>query len=245
MRVLVTAILLLAAAAPAAADDDAGLDADGWLRTGLERYEAGDFAGAVAAFRAGNALDPRPQFLFAIAQAERRRGDCGEAIVYYEQFLASSPPEGQAVAAREQRDRCERALGAAHPAAPTPPPEPAPEAERELPPPPPPRLVETPPWWSDRVTVALAGGAGVLALGGAVSFALAGAAADDAAAATTYDLHAERERAARLRERIGVVALVGAAGLGGVATWRILRGRRRAIEIAPGPGAGIAIGGAW
>src|SRR5262245_15990993 len=114
MRVLVTAMFLLAAAGPAAADTDA----DGWLRIGLERYDAGDFAGAVEAFHQGNRLDPRPQFLFAIAQAERRRGDCGTAIVYYEQFLASSPPEGQAVAAREQRDRCERALGAAHSAAP-------------------------------------------------------------------------------------------------------------------------------
>ncbi len=216
--------------------------ADEWLHLGLTRYEAGDFAGAVTAFERGNALEPRPGFLFAMAQAERRRGDCAAAIMHYERFLASSPPDEQAIAAREQRDRCEQALGA-HAEASATPPEPTIVT----------RTVVVPdhrrPWYHDKLTDALAGGGAVLALIGVGLVGSASATADDAAAATTYPEHvALRDRAAS-RQTLGWLTLGAGVAVGGVAVWRILghdgRERRdpRALALTPGPGAGLALGG--
>jgi tetratricopeptide (TPR) repeat protein len=219
--------------------------ADEWLQLGLSRYEAGDFAGAVDAFERGHAIDPRPGFLFAMAQAERRRGDCARAIVHYERFLASSPPDEQAIAAREQRDRCEQALGA-HAESSAVPPTGEPTvvtrtvvvSEREA------------PWYTDPITDALAGGGAVLALVGVGLIASASSTADDAAAATTYDEHvALRDRAAS-RQTWGWSALGAGAVIGGVAVWRIFTGDRTTeraeptgVTVAPGPGLGLALGG--
>src|SRR5688500_8437696 len=67
--------------------------AEDWLALGLARFEREDYAGAIDAFERGHAIDPRPQFLFALAQAERLRGDCKAALIYYRKFLTTSPSE--------------------------------------------------------------------------------------------------------------------------------------------------------
>jgi tetratricopeptide (TPR) repeat protein len=108
--------------------------AEDWLELGLARFAREDYAGAIDAFQRGHAIDPRPQFLFALAQAERLRGDCKAALVYYRKFLTTSPPEGQAMAAQQQLRRCSAVVAAA----PTPPPEPEEKAAPPPPPPPPP-----------------------------------------------------------------------------------------------------------
>lgn len=80
------------------------------LDRGLAFYNKREFQRAIAEFRAGYRIDPRAEFLFALAQAERLSGDCASAIVYYERFLATGPPRSQARAARMHMARCKKAI---------------------------------------------------------------------------------------------------------------------------------------
>jgi hypothetical protein len=70
------------------------------LQTGNERLEQGDFAGAVAAYRAGFALFPRANLLFNIGGAELRLGHLVEAAEAFEGVLArpETTPEVAALA---------------------------------------------------------------------------------------------------------------------------------------------------
>jgi tetratricopeptide (TPR) repeat protein len=219
--------------------------ADDWLRLGLARYTDGDFKGAIDAFLTGNQLDPRPAFLFAIGQAERRRGDCAAAIVYYERFLASSPPESQAAAARDQRDRCEHAVGAAAVSEPTLPAPTVVLTREPAEPAPTPRHAARP-WWKDPLPVGLGAGAAVLTVTGAALLASAAGLADDAAAATTYDAHAALRADAISRHTYGVISLGAGLALGAataVVIWKPWH--RDDVVITPGPGAGVAMAGSW
>jgi tetratricopeptide (TPR) repeat protein len=230
-RTVAVVAVVCTLAAPALAVAGA---ADDQLALGLARYEAGDFDGAMDAFDAGYAVDPRPAFLFAAAQAARRSGDCRRAIDYYDRFLASDPSERQAEAAREQRDRCAETLPAeTAPAEP----DPAPAAPVRR-------------WYRDPVTDGVIVGSVVLLLAG-TTFALSAAdATDDANAATTYDEHdAAADRASR-RQVLSLVTFGGGVALGAYAAWRIVRhpdGHERSatLRVGAGPGVGLAIGGAF
>ena len=80
------------------------------LERGIEFYAERQFELAIIEFRAGFALDPRPDFLFALAQAERLSGDCSTAVVYYRRFLQTKPDINQSEAASVNMKRCVRAL---------------------------------------------------------------------------------------------------------------------------------------
>lgn len=220
--------------------------AEDWLKLGLARFESGDYTGALDAFQRGHAIDPRPQFLFAMAQAARLRGDCKAALVYYRQFLTTSPPEEQATAAQQHLRRCSSVVSATP--TPEPEPEPAPEPAPVAPEPEP----DAPPFWTDPITLGVGGGALAFTLTGVGFFLAAGGAADDAAAAETYNEHSSLIDRAESRQRIGIVTLSAGVALTGYTIYRILRGgdpprkrdaERRAIDVAPGPGVGLALGG--
>jgi tetratricopeptide (TPR) repeat protein len=243
-----TLLSILALSSPVPAQPTAGARAsaiaraDELLRTGLERYEAGDYAGAVSAFEAGYSIDPRPAFLFAAAQAERLAGNCVAAIAYYDRFLATSPSRSQADAAAEQRAKCADAE-------PEPEPEPAPAPAIVAPAP---RSSAPTPWYRDPLTDSLVGGSAVLVLAG-VGFTLsASSATDDANAADTYDRHDDAADRASLHRTVALVSFAGGAVVGAFAAWRIVRhGRdgtgteRAALRLGPGPGVGLAVGGAF
>src|SRR5688572_19809072 len=55
-------------------------------------YEARDYDGALVALRAAYAIDPRPDLVYAQAQAQRMAGRCADAIETYRAFLALQPP---------------------------------------------------------------------------------------------------------------------------------------------------------
>lgn len=213
---------------PGVASDAVAPTADEWLRTGLERYERGNLVGAIDAFEQGHSREPRPIFLFAMAQAHRKRGDCDRARALYDAFLATAPPEAQADAARDQRERCEPLAPA--PAVIVPPPAATPTAAGA----PAPRRRG---WWTDPIAVG-AGGVGVGALGASVGLWLAaGRAADGATAATTYARHAQlRERADARQLQAGIALGVGVAA-GAVTIWRLTRDRterpRRDVAALP------------
>ena len=84
--------------------------ADRHLQRGLAYYDDRQFERAIAEFLAGYDLDPRPAFLFALGQSERRSGDCASATVYYRRFLTTSPPQRQVQAATLHLHGCKRAL---------------------------------------------------------------------------------------------------------------------------------------
>lgn len=84
--------LVLALAAPVRADD-LGVPEKARLlaERGRELHDAGDYAGAIAAYKEAYVLAPRPGLLFNLAQAYRLSGDCDDAAFMYRRFLDSNP----------------------------------------------------------------------------------------------------------------------------------------------------------
>ena len=239
--------------APAAPSPSPSADADKLMDAGLASYRDGDYPTAIASFRAAYAADGRAAALFAMAQAERKRGDCAAAIADYDRFLATGPSARQADAAREQRVVCEQQVAAQEPAHA----EPGPPAAigsmapmaAPLPAPIAPAPVEAPRWYRDPIADGALVGAAV-GVGVGVAFTLgANNAARDANHAATYDdYRADVSRSSR-DKTYAIVGFGGAAVLGGVAAWRILRHddheRADAVSIAPGPGLGVALVGGF
>ena len=58
---------------------------------GRAAHNAGDYAGAVAAFKEAYVLAPSPGLLFNIAQAYRLAGNCDESAWMYRRFLDTNP----------------------------------------------------------------------------------------------------------------------------------------------------------
>jgi hypothetical protein len=217
------------------------------LERGEQLFRDKDYAGAIAAFDAGYALDPQPIFLYDKAQAQRLAGDCAAAIATYNDFLATEPPANEAALARKNVENCEAIAGralapppAAAPAAPSIEPEPA------TPPPLALSITEQHAWWSDRVGVTLAT-TGVIGLGVGAGFAFAARkAADETALATNVEQWSER-RAAWQRDRIiaGVAAGAGVALVTLAAVRFSMRDRTVRVAATGGGGAVVAIGGSW
>jgi tetratricopeptide (TPR) repeat protein len=126
---LLAALALVAGAAPAWAQTAAKTTATAHLVRGSKLYEQGRFDEAIAELRAGYAIEPRSDFLYALGQAERKRGDCKAAIGWYQRYVDSGPSAQRTVATLVQIDRCKQELAAsAPPPAVTPPPLPPPSA---------------------------------------------------------------------------------------------------------------------
>jgi len=79
-------------------------------RRGVEQYQRREYEAAVALFKASYETDPRREFLFAWAQAERLSGDCESAIALYEKYLATAPSARQVEATEKNRTLCTEAL---------------------------------------------------------------------------------------------------------------------------------------
>src|SRR5262249_3458790 len=63
-----------------------------WMNVGISWFKEKNYDEALRAFQEGYAIHQHPDFLYAIAQAHRLRGDCESARRAYEQFLAGNPP---------------------------------------------------------------------------------------------------------------------------------------------------------
>jgi hypothetical protein len=202
---------------------------------GLERFGARDYAGAIADFEAGYAIEPRREFLFAEGQAKRLAGDCKGAVALYQRFLATTPSPVQANATQIALGRCAQHL-ADHPDIVVV------EPPKPLPPPPPAPLK----WWLDPVGLA-ASGAGVVALGVGGGFvAAAYSARSDAQSATTLAEADERWSAATSRRAVGVVALGAGSILVAAGVYRFVTLKRAAdrrdvvVSVTPGM---VVVGG--
>jgi len=241
MRRYLTSTIILAFVTSAAADTrPMAPAAKTELDRGLERFAARDYATAIAAFDAGYAIDPHPDFLYAKAQAQRLGGDCRAAIANYNAFLATTPPESQQDLARGNIARCETLLAASHPA-PEPPTTIVVPPHRDEP-------VDRPAWYSDRPGLVLAG-SGVVALGVAVAFVLAAqSSADEAANATVladwsnaHDAWVTDRIAAGIATGVGAALLVGA----GYRFWSVGRDRPHIVAVPTAKGATFALEGRW
>jgi hypothetical protein len=241
MRRYLASTILLAFVTPAAADPrPMAPAAKTELDRGLERYGAHDYATAIAAFDAGYAVDPHPDFLYAKAQAQRLGGDCRGAIATYTGFLNTNPPAKEADLARGNVARCETILAASRP-----PPE---EVQPVVVPPHHEEPVDRPAWYADRPGLVLAGG-GVVLLGLAAAFAVrASSAADDATNAGVLADWANAHDAWQTdRVVAGIAAGVGAALLigAGYRFWSVSRDRPRVVAVPVAHGATLALEAEW
>ncbi|HEX6838336.1 MAG TPA: tetratricopeptide repeat protein, partial [Polyangia bacterium] len=141
---IVFALVIVGGVARAEPTARAATEARRHLQRGNTLYQQGRYDEAVAELQAGYALDPRPDFLYAIGQAERKRGDCNAAIRYYQQYVNTGQSPQRTVAVLMQIDRCKEELAAA-PATPSKAPAPSTEAPAPAEPAtPPPPVVATP-----------------------------------------------------------------------------------------------------
>ncbi|MGE0397522.1 MAG: tetratricopeptide repeat protein [Kofleriaceae bacterium] len=85
-RLAVLAVALLASSVSHADTDPA---AAARLKAGHEHFGAGRFSDALVEYHAAYKLDPDPDTLFAIAQTERKLGQCHLALPHYREYLAS------------------------------------------------------------------------------------------------------------------------------------------------------------
>ena len=119
-------VAVVALAGPVHAQSDAArAEAKRHFDQGIRLYNVQSYDEAIVEFKAGYQIDPRPEFLYALGQAQRMNHQCKAAIVSYEAFLRTSPAAKQEEAARRQIDVCRTELAAAPAAAagqPTPPP---------------------------------------------------------------------------------------------------------------------------
>ncbi len=250
---LISSILIASSLSSAHADRKITPAALLELERGEQLFRAKDYAGAIAAFEAGYALDPQSIFLYDKAQAQRLAGDCAAAIATYKAFLTAKPPEHEALRARKNIENCEATLPSAPPPQPPPPPvpraEPAPPAvvaSAALPAEPPTLIREERAWWRDRVGVTLAT-TGVIALGVGAGFAVAARTAADRTATASGVDEWSHHRALWQRDRIiaGVAAGAGVA----LVTLAVIRFsvHDRTVQVAAtgGGGAGLAVGGVW
>jgi tetratricopeptide (TPR) repeat protein len=79
-------------------------------RTGLLKYELGDFEAAIEAFRKAYALTSAPPLLFNIAQAYRLKKDYAPAVHFYRTFLRLAPTSPSRPEVEQRLAECERAL---------------------------------------------------------------------------------------------------------------------------------------
>jgi len=223
MRTVVAlALLLFARIAVAAPGDEL-------LQRGLRSYAVGRYDEAIDAFQRGYELSARADFLYALGQAQRMKGDCRAAIASYRAYLRTAPSERAAAPARQNLDRCERELANAPPSSP-----PAPAAVEPATPPAPTIVVVTPKprVRDDRAAAILAGLGGAALVSGAVLWGVGESGARSLADATTYDQFAAHghEAATFDGERIGgivAVAVGGALVTVAVGRWAWLSRHRR------------------
>jgi tetratricopeptide (TPR) repeat protein len=190
-------------------------------------HKEGKFADALGELTLAYTLEPQADILYAIGQLYVKQGDCPQATLYYERFLAGNPDTEPANAAREAIESCPKRV-----AQPTAPPPVAPVVA--------PVRTETRdgarPWFVDPIGDALVGGGLVVGAIGIVVYASARSSLDDAEKATTYADHAALvDRAHSKRTKAALLGVAGVALIGGGVARLVLhdRGERAQVALVP------------
>ena len=208
------------------------------LKKGIDFYKAGKYAEAVPHLEQAQKLAPKPDTLFALAQAQRLSGDCNAAAASYHKVIeqVSDMNVGKLVA--QNLALCEQDEPRK--------PEPKAEPKEDAAPPPEPKIVEKTVYRdtgkTDKLAAAMFGG-GMLALGAAGGFYFAASgnadAADRAKSLEDHDLLSDRASTQRV-----IMYVAGGAGLAmmGVAIFRWTRGggesAKADVAVVPASGGG-------
>jgi tetratricopeptide (TPR) repeat protein len=112
------------------------------LKKAKAHFDLQEYDQAEETLKEAYRLDPKPETLYAIAQAQRLGGACDRAIISYKNYLRTKPKDTQARSANENIDRCEAQLAAQKPVEPVKPDEPVSNGPVETPVEPQPVAVE-------------------------------------------------------------------------------------------------------
>jgi hypothetical protein len=224
------------------AQDNGPAAAKSHFDKGMILYNIQDWPASIRELKAAYAAEPKPEYLYTIAQAQRLSGDCAAAILSYRSFERLSTGGSGATAAEGFIHKCEEQIkqeDLAKAAAATPTPVVVRPAAS---PPPAPVTPANGTWYKDPIGDALL----VLGVGGAVAgtvFFVQAGSAKSAATSGNEGAYASNSSTAKRDSIIGSVG-VGAGGvlLAG-AIWRYLvvgaRGKEEAS--APPPAVGFSV----
>jgi len=104
MRLLVVGIAVAVALGQGTARADEELAYDVLVDHGVDLYERGDYKAAKEAFTAAYARRADPEALFYLAKSHQRDGDFQQALMFFDRFLETAPPD-EADRAEAQRYR--------------------------------------------------------------------------------------------------------------------------------------------
>ncbi len=210
-------------AAPRERKDPVAIKAEAAFRA--ERWDE-----AADGFERAYDSDPQLKYLFAWAQAERKRGACDRAVELYDAYMLLAESAGDVSADKLETVRAARAeCVVEEPASLPPPPPPVLVAEPETPGELPPEDEDAPrPWHRDPLGASLVGvGAGVLVAGVATRLIARGRSDDARAAGSEGQFEDDYDRSTRLGTTGLVLVGAGAAiALGGVVRWAVLARRQ-------------------
>jgi hypothetical protein len=245
VAVVASFCLVLGVAHGAAAQTD---DSTDHANKATRAYNIQDWSNALKEFREAYRLDPKPQYLWAMAQTQRLSGDCRGATLTYKAYQRTASAE-QYNQAQEWINKCQAEIAeqerllqqqqqqpppTQHAESPQPPPQAAPpKAEPEKP-------KEHGPWILDPLgDVLLVIGVGGLAVGG-VFLGVGNSDMSATASLPTYQQYDKAVDSAATEQTIGVIALAGGAVFAALAVWRFAAvGSHNAKEKAATPSVGL------
>ena len=216
-----------------------------YLIEGLKHFKDKQYEKAIQLFQTGYDKEPKPEFLFALGQAERLSGDCVSARVYYERYIAiESLRDKQRAAAAKQLSKCEAALGSSPlddevDANETSTEEKIDQDANESSDSPDLNLSDTKlrarhsPWYKDLMGDALLGAGVVAGAGSIVMWRMSESAEQDALSASQYDDYSDRIGDARFKRNVSLMAAGTGALLFTAAIWRYKTRDSRIMEKAP------------
>jgi tetratricopeptide (TPR) repeat protein len=105
---LMCPLVIATASSTARAGDPA--TAEQHLDEGTKLYNVQEYDKAAEEYQAAYLLDPKPEYLYAVAQAQRLGGDCTKALQSYRAYLRSEPSAEQREKAEKNIERCTEKL---------------------------------------------------------------------------------------------------------------------------------------
>jgi len=247
-----TRALILVAVLSSPVFADKAKEAQAHVAAAKQHFDLQEYGAAEAELKEAYRLDPKPEFLYGIAQAQRRNGDCEHAITSYQNYLRTNPKAEQAKLANDNITSCQAELDEARRKR-----EAAqqtvvqPKVEQPPPPPPQPPPKPTPSgvvWTHDWIGhVAVASGA-IAVIGGLLVARSGQSKLDDVGAAKFYDDFVARssdiDSAKSQRTNGLIVTGIGAALIAtGIVVYRV-RSPKEHVTVTLGP-RGAQIGWAW
>lgn len=240
-----TSIVLVAALGAAASAQAPDRDADAAYQEGRRLYDLREWDAAIAKFKEAYKLRPDAPSLFNIAQSNRLKGDCVEALSFYKTYRRNFSREKNIAKVEKfivDMEACVKAMPA-KPVEPVKPVEPAGPTELTVktdPTIPPPTRIPPPPPARDpgkgkRVAGLVVGGVGVVSLGASAFFGLRarGASKDAQNAMPGETWNPAIETRGEIAARNSKIALGAGVALVGTGVVLYLVGRRRGAESSP------------